>query len=479
MMRLRHKLLIHAFRVLDQFMLIGTLLLLVALVSEHGNFRFIRELIEGSHPARELAGGALLIITWVFIFSSMVHYDANRFTTLKSVIQGLLKATTLATFVLFVVTALYASTMLNRWVVILFWISTSLLGIASRIVMRWLLTIVRRSGLNCRSVVFVGTTPHAISLAKRIEAKAELGCQVAGFIAEDDAPPRDFIEKESWRVVGTISQMKSFLERGAVDEVIVCLSLKDHFKQIYETFQLCRDLGVVARLIPDVSDVKALNRLQVEMFEGDYVVTFFRENLIWQLLAKRVMDFGLSTILLIVLSPFLLVIGILILLTSPGPVFFVQERIGMNQRRFKLLKFRSMCVDAEERRAALAGLNEMDGPVFKIKNDPRVTPIGRFIRKTSIDELPQLINVLKGEMSLVGPRPPLPTEADQYEWVYRRRLSIKPGITCLWQVSGRNNVAFKEWMEMDRHYVENWSIWLDLKILLWTIPVVLLRKGAS
>jgi lipopolysaccharide/colanic/teichoic acid biosynthesis glycosyltransferase len=151
----------------------------------------------------------------------------------------------------------------------------------------------------------------------------------------------------------------------------------------------------------------------------------------------------------------------------------------MNKRRFRLLKFRSMVVDAEARKAELAHLNEMDGPAFKIKHDPRVTKVGAIIRKMSIDELPQLINVLKGEMSLVGPRPPLPNEVHLYDWSDRKRLSIKPGITCLWQVSGRNQLTFEEWMVLDRKYIENWSIWLDLKILLMTIPVVILGKGAS
>jgi exopolysaccharide biosynthesis polyprenyl glycosylphosphotransferase len=191
------------------------------------------------------------------------------------------------------------------------------------------------------------------------------------------------------------------------------------------------------------------------------------------------MDVVISGIMLMVLSPGMLIIAAIIKFTSPGGVFFVQERIGMNRRKFKLLKFRSMCADAEALKKGLAASNEMDGPVFKIKNDPRITPIGRFIRKTSIDELPQLINVLKGEMSLVGPRPPLPSEVDQYEWLHRRRLSIKPGITCLWQVNGRNTVTFRRWMEMDKEYVENWSIWLDIKILARTLPVVLLRQGAS
>jgi lipopolysaccharide/colanic/teichoic acid biosynthesis glycosyltransferase len=160
-------------------------------------------------------------------------------------------------------------------------------------------------------------------------------------------------------------------------------------------------------------------------------------------------------------------------------VFFVQNRVGMNQRQFKLYKFRSMVADAEERKSELLHLNERDGPAFKIDNDPRITPIGRFIRKTSIDELPQLFNVLSGEMSLVGPRPPLPDEVQKYEWLFRKRLSVKPGITCIWQISGRNNVSFERWMQMDHEYIENWSIWLDLRILLKTIPAVLFSRGAS
>jgi len=171
-------------------------------------------------------------------------------------------------------------------------------------------------------------------------------------------------------------------------------------------------------------------------------------------------------------------VAILIKLDSPGPILFVQERIGMNKRRFKLLKFRSMVADAEEKKASLQTINEMDGPVFKVRDDPRTTRVGRFIRRTSIDELPQLLNVLKGEMSLVGPRPPLPSEVDQYEWANRKRISVMPGITCLWQISGRNDVSFKEWMELDRQYIETWSLWLDLTILAKTIPVVLFGKGA-
>ena len=197
------------------------------------------------------------------------------------------------------------------------------------------------------------------------------------------------------------------------------------------------------------------------------------------LLLKRGLDLLGGTIGLLMISPIFIVTAILIKVTDPGPIFFSQVRVGRNGRRFKMHKFRSMVVDAEKRKKELMKLNEMDGPVFKIKRDPRITPIGRFIRKTSIDELPQLINVLVGDMSLVGPRPPLPDEVDQYKDWQRRRLSVKPGITGLWQVSGRNQIDFDEWMELDLTYIDNWSIWLDIRILLKTIPVVLFSKGAS
>lgn len=183
--------------------------------------------------------------------------------------------------------------------------------------------------------------------------------------------------------------------------------------------------------------------------------------------------------MLLLLSPLLALVALLVKLDSKGPIFFAQKRVGMNKRSFKLLKFRSMVVNAEELKAKLVDQNEVDGPVFKIKKDPRITRIGRFIRKTSIDELPQLWNALVGDISLVGPRPPLFSEVEQYEWLFRKRISIKPGITCLWQVSGRNNLSFDEWMELDKKYIENWSVWLDVKILLMTIPTVLLGRGAS
>jgi exopolysaccharide biosynthesis polyprenyl glycosylphosphotransferase len=475
-MRLRHKILIHAFRVFDQALLVCTLAVWIAMIPERGSFAYIHELFNEMYGWREIMGLLVLVLGWVIIFNSIIHYDANRFTTLMSSIWAFVKAAACSAFLLFVIGESLSISKLPSRVILLFWATITLIGIASRVVLRWILTAVRKSGFNCRHVVFVGTDTHALDLARNIESHPELGCRVVGFISDGTTPDTTV---GTWPVVGSIAGIKEFLETKSVDEAIICLSLKDQFQHIYHVFELCRELGVVVRLIPRESDLKVLTRLQIESFGDFRVITFFREKLLLQLLLKRIMDVLVSATALFLLSPLMIVIGLIIKFGSPGPVFFIQERVGMNRRKFKLLKFRSMVADAEKRKKDLAALNEMDGPVFKVRNDPRVTPIGRFIRKTSIDELPQLINVLKGEMALVGPRPPLPDEVDQYEWLHRRRLSIKPGITCLWQVNGRNSVPFGEWMEMDKEYVENWSIWLDIKILLRTLPVVLLGHGAS
>jgi exopolysaccharide biosynthesis polyprenyl glycosylphosphotransferase len=480
MLRLRHKLLIQAFRVFDQLILVGALVVLVAWLREGGSFAFLRGIPASVHSPINAFGAMLLFLTWAAIFSYFVQYDANRFTPVSTGIRQLLKATAACTFFLFVIGELFAISMLSNLVILCFWVATSLLGMVARLVLRAMLMKLRRSGMNCRHVVVVGTNKRAVDIVRRIEAHPELGYRIGGFIAHEasNQPSNGAESTLPGPVVGRLAEFKSFLERGAVDEVMVCLPLRDCYREICDVVTLCRELGVVVRVLPDLADGRVLHEFQIETFEGEFVITLFRERLLGQLLAKRVLDVMVSSIMLVLLSPLLLAVALLIKLTSPGPVFFAQERVGMNKRKFRLLKFRSMVVDAEARKRELAAQNEVDGPVFKIRNDPRVTPVGYWLRKTSIDELPQLINVLKGEMSLVGPRPPLPSEVDQYEWIYRRRLSIKPGITCLWQIGGRNNLPFARWMELDREYIENWSIWLDLKILFKTVPVVLLGRGA-
>ncbi|EOR28262.1 capsular polysaccharide biosynthesis protein [Clostridium sartagoforme AAU1] len=218
-----------------------------------------------------------------------------------------------------------------------------------------------------------------------------------------------------------------------------------------------------------------MERLQIN--EQEIIVIERKESALYNI-AKRALDIIASTLGLIILSPILLIVAILIKLESKGPAIFSQKRIGLNKKEFKMYKFRSMVQNAEELKEKLAKKNEMSGPMFKMKNDPRVTKVGKFIRKTSIDELPQLINVLKGEMSLVGPRPSLPKEVSKFEPWMLKRLSVKPGLTCYWQVSGRNNIDFEDWMKLDLQYVNDRSFWLDLKLILKTATVLLGDENA-
>jgi exopolysaccharide biosynthesis polyprenyl glycosylphosphotransferase len=394
----------------------------------------------------------LLAIGWVGIFDYFIRYKADRLVALNTQVVNLVKATSLASFWLMVVCAVFSVKSFNIFNILIFFVTVTVIGILSRLFLRGILLSARRSGY--KNVGFVAETP---------EAAEEWGKREHGH----------------WKLLGELGRLREILTEERVDEIIVCLPVDTRFSDITKIVQHARDLGIVVRLMPDFEDGTLLRNLHIEEFEGEYVVTLFREQMLLQLLFKRMLDAAISLAVLILLCPLMALVALLIKLTSPGPVLFVQNRVGMNQRQFKLYKFRSMVADAEDRKFALAHLNERDGPAFKIENDPRITPIGRFLRKTSIDELPQLFNVLSGEMSLVGPRPPLPDEVKKYEWLFRKRLSVKPGITCIWQISGRNHVSFDRWMQMDHEYIENWTLLLDLKILLKTIPAVLFSRGAS
>ena len=480
MIRLRHKLLIQGLRIFDQIVLVVTFVCLVGLIEERGRFEFIGEVLQKSYQAYEGLAMLGVLLGWFFIFNHLVHYDTNRFTTLKRQAVEIFKAMVTTSLLLLVAGAMFHIQMVSPKVVSLFLVASTTLLIGSRMVLRQLLRVLRRSGRNTRHLLIIGETERANRIAEHIESRPELGYQIEGFLYKSDSEDGHLSGIECrWKALGPVEDLPLHLKKGVIDEVMFCLPLRENFSEALDVVGLCRDLGVVVRLIPELGGADLLSRIQVEEFDGEQMVTFFRENLLFQLFVKRVIDFAGSSILLILLSPLLVLAAVAVKLSSPGPVFFGQERVGMNKRKFRLLKFRSMVNDAEERKSEVAHLNEMDGPVFKIRKDPRITPVGAILRKFSIDELPQLINVIKGDMSLVGPRPPLFSEVDQYDWSDRRRLSVKPGITCLWQVSGRNDLTFDEWMVLDRKYIDAWSIWLDLRILLKTIPVVLFGKGAS
>lgn len=277
-----------------------------------------------------------------------------------------------------------------------------------------------------------------------------------------------------------IEQLVQLLHEHSINGVI--LSAKHaYFEQVEAAIRACELEGVEAWLVADFFKTQ-ISRTTFDDFYGQPVMVFrTTPEASWQSALKRPFDFIGATIVLVLGSLVFVVIALLIKLTSPGPVLFRQKRAGLNGRPFTMFKFRTMVVDAEQRKGELASLNEMRGPVFKVTNDPRITPIGKFLRRYSVDELPQFFNVLRGEMSLVGPRPLPVDEVRRFDdFAHRRRLSVKPGLTCLWQVSGRNNVNdFKDWVRLDLEYIDNWSLWLDLKILWRTIPVVLGGAGAK
>jgi exopolysaccharide biosynthesis polyprenyl glycosylphosphotransferase len=278
----------------------------------------------------------------------------------------------------------------------------------------------------------------------------------------------------------TIEQLIELLHEHSINGVILTAK-HTLFGQVEKAIQACELEGVEVWLVADFFKTQ-ISRTSLDEFHGRPVMVFCSApEVSWQAMTKQLFDYCGACFLLVVLALPLLAVALLIKISSPGPVLFRQKRSGLNGQPFTMYKFRSMVSDAEQRKQELADLNEMSGPVFKITNDPRITPIGRFLRRSSIDELPQLINVLRGEMSLVGPRPLPVDEVKRFDdLAHRRRLSVKPGLTCTWQVSGRNNVAdFTDWVRLDLEYIDNWSLWLDVKILCRTVPVVLFAKGAK
>jgi exopolysaccharide biosynthesis polyprenyl glycosylphosphotransferase len=280
-------------------------------------------------------------------------------------------------------------------------------------------------------------------------------------------------------VLGEAGDLERVLKERALDEVYIAGNALRHGEAMQKAIRSCERFGTPFALPASEFRFGRARPANPEAIPDGYVHYVSVENKRGQMVLKRVFDIVTSSIALVILSPLLLSIALAVKLTSRGPVFFRQERVGLHGRPFNMIKFRSMVDGADAMKAALLAKNEQTGPVFKIERDPRITTVGRVIRKLSLDELPQLLNVLRGEMSLVGPRPPLPSEVAQYETWQRRRLSVPPGITCVWQVSGRNQISFEDWMYLDMQYIDHWSLAKDVKLILKTIPAVLGGRGAS
>jgi exopolysaccharide biosynthesis polyprenyl glycosylphosphotransferase len=365
----------------------------------------------------------------------------------------------------------------SRLFIFLFVATAFLLLSSARTVVRITARYIRGRGLNFRNILIVGAGRQATEIADAILQYKDWGMRVYGVIL--DTEENDNQVAGTYAVKGNIEDIPFIITNEIIDEVIFAVSQK-RIEELESVFLMCEEQGVRTRVAMSIFP-HLIAKPHIEDFGGIPLLTFSTTPENELLLAvKRAFDVVVSFTLLITLTPLFVFLSIVIKLTSPGPVFFRQERVGMNGRLFTLYKFRSMLTNAEAMKKDLMHLNEMGGPVFKISNDPRVTPIGRLIRKYSVDELPQLINVLKGDMSVVGPRPPVPEEVAQYERWQRRRLSMKPGLTCLWQIQGRSRIIdFEKWMRLDLQYIDNWSLKLDLKIFLKTVPTVFLGRGAS
>ena len=325
-----------------------------------------------------------------------------------------------------------------------------------------------------QDVLIVGSGPRALGLFERIEEDSG-DRRVVGFV---DGPNPTMPVLVRHRTIGGLSDLESLLMHRAVDEVLIALPMKSCYAEIQEAIRVCQRVGVRARYLADIFDhtrngharmTDPFSVVEVPIAADDY-----------RLLIKRVIDLIGAGVGFLLLLPLFLVVALAIKGTSRGPVFFAQERYGYNRRRFKMYKFRTMVQNAEQMQHVYEDQNEVGGPVFKIRMDPRVTKVGRLLRRTSIDELPQLLNVLKGDMSLVGPRP-LPTRDVQRftESALMRRFSVRPGITCIWQVSGRSDLSFDDWIALDLRYIDQWSLGLDFTILARTVPAVLRGTGAA
>lgn len=336
----------------------------------------------------------------------------------------------------------------------------------------YLLKRVRRKGYNYLNVLLIGDK-SAASLIRLLTGHPEWGYKIVAIIGDSSAH-KHFPEVAPVLDEGT--DLEQLLRDKTIDEVIVCKEALD--PRLLETYvQICSEIGVVFRLYSPFFTMLA-NKTQLHYFGTSPLLTISNTPVNYlSLRLKDLFDRVFSGSVLILLAPLYLIIGLAVKIDSRGPVFFSQKRVGIRGRRFLLHKFRTMVVNAEQLKDSLKEHNEMDGPVFKMSDDPRITRVGRFLRKTSLDELPQFYNVLMGEMSIVGPRPQLPDEVKEYERWQLRRLSMKPGITCIWQVSGRNNIPFEEWMKMDLEYIDNWSLKLDFILFLKTIRTIFRGDG--
>ena len=363
----------------------------------------------------------------------------------------------------------------SRGLFLLLWLSTPFIISLSRILMRIGINVLRRRGYLLENLVVVGGGMHGKMIMQQALTQPNLGYRLVGFL--DDAHYHRGAHFGRIEVLGPVERLADVVRTHGVERMIIALPATEH-RRIAEVIDQCKEHGVGFHLVPDLFEIK-LNTVDVDSIGGIPILGLKGGAIVgWDFFLKRLLDCIVSAAVLLVGSPFFLLIALAIKLESPGPVFYTAERVGQDSSPFTMCKFRSMREDAEQLRDSLADRNQADGPLFKMANDPRRTKVGAWLRRLSLDELPQFWNILRGDMSLVGPRAPLASEVAQYEEWQKKRLSVKPGLTGLWQVNGRSNVPFEEMVMMDIYYIDNWSFGLDVNLILRTIPAVIRRDGA-
>ena len=425
----------------------------------------------------------MIIIIWPISFKLYDFYSPYRKQNFGYIFLKIIKAVITGFLFLIMLMYLFKITDVSRIMMSIFiLLNISLLGLSKNFIYR-ILKHIRGKGFNFRNTLIVGSKESALEVINAIGEHRENGYRVLGCLEVDKEKIGKSV-KNGIKVIDSIESMKKILLEKVVDVLIFAMPLKK-INKIEQYISLAEDIGVSIHILPQwhirqLGYKPHIGSLQFETFLGIPTMALMTTPKDHQsLLIKSIIDYTIASISIVLCLPVFILAAIAIKLSSKGPIFFKQERLGLNGRRFIFYKFRTMVMNAEEIQSDLNKKNEADGPAFKIKKDPRIIPyVGTFLRKTSLDELPQLINVLKGEMSIVGPRPPIPSEVKKYDNWHRRRLSMKPGITCTWQVApNRNQLKFHDWVKMDLDYIDRWSLKLDFEILHKTIFAVLRAEG--
>ena len=420
---------------------------------------------------------AALVIVWHFCLKAYGLYHSYRLKNTGDAFGDVAKAVGASSIALLIAAQLGGWKTITLLTVLLFCLFGVAYVSALRMIVYRVSRLFRQRGINTKSLLVIGGGPRAQQLIKRIAGRSEVGYKIIGFL--DSSPMFSGFAPGGVPWLGDFSELSRIIDSRVVDEAAIALPIKSQYSQIKVAIDCLEEQGIAVHLLSDFFPHQ-LAKVRPTEFQGLPLLSLTSTApFCWRTEVKRLLDVVISAALLILGAPLFILSAIAIKLDSRGPVFFAQERMGYSKRRFSMIKFRTMVTDAESRIEEIEHLNEKNGPIFKIKNDPRITRVGKLLRKSSIDELPQLINVLLGDMSLVGPRPLSIRDALNVEQSWqKRRFSVKPGMTCLWQISGRSNLSFDEWVELDLKYIDTWSLQLDWWILLKTLPAVLAARGA-